>query len=85
MSHRRRLGLVPTLGIVLAALAASVYARSAPAADPKPLAIGATAPDFDLPGVHGLNHKLAEYAGSKALVVIFTRKHICTTIYTKVH
>jgi len=49
------------------------------AADPIPtLAIGAKAPDFDLPGVDGKNHTLAEYAPAKALVIIFTCNH-CPT------
>ncbi len=50
-------------------------------ADPpglKPLDIGASAPDFDLPGVDGSNHPLKEYADAKALVVVFTCNH-CPT------
>jgi peroxiredoxin len=35
------------------------------------LAIGASAPDFALPGVDGKTHKLSEYAGSKVLAVVF--------------
>ena len=48
------------------------------AEDPRPIAIGTTAPDFDLPGVDGKNHRLAEYASAKVLVVAFTCNH-CPT------
>jgi peroxiredoxin len=43
------------------------------------LAIGDTAPDFDLPGIDGKNHKLTEYTGGKALVVLFTSNHCPTS------
>src|SRR5579875_831186 len=42
------------------------------------LAIGAPAPDFSLPGVDGKTHKLADYASSKILVIVFTCNH-CPT------
>jgi peroxiredoxin len=48
------------------------------AADPKPLAIGAAAPDFDLPGVDGKNHKLADFKAARLLCVVFTCNH-CPT------
>jgi peroxiredoxin len=35
------------------------------------LAIGASAPDFALPGVDGKTHKLSDYAKSKVLAVVF--------------
>lgn len=35
------------------------------------LTIGASAPDFALPGVDGKNHKLSDYAGAKVLAVVF--------------
>jgi len=63
---------------VLAALTLSggAVAEDAPAVPT--LAIGAPAPDFDLPGVDGKNHKLAEYAKAKLLVIVFTCNH-CPT------
>jgi peroxiredoxin len=39
------------------------------------LALGALAPNFDLPGVDGKNHKLSDYASSSVLVVVFTCNH----------
>jgi len=39
------------------------------------LAIGSAAPDFDLPGIDGRNHKLSDYASSPILVVVFTCNH----------
>jgi peroxiredoxin len=50
-------------------------------ADPpglKTLEIGATAPDFHLPGVDGKTYSLADFAGAKVLVVIFNCNH-CPT------
>src|SRR5258708_28912818 len=44
----------------------------------KTLEIGASAPDFKLPGIDGLDHSLNEFAGSKILMVIFTANH-CKT------
>ena len=45
------------------------------------LALGAKAPDFDLPGVDGRNHTLAEFAGKPVLVVLFTCNHCPTAQY----
>jgi hypothetical protein len=36
---------------------------------------GSTAPDFALPGVDGRIHRLADYAASRVLVIIFTCNH----------
>jgi peroxiredoxin len=66
--------------LTIAALAVSLttgFARAeAPA--PKTLAIGATAPDFSLPGVDGKTYTLGDFAQSKILVVVFTCNH-CPT------
>ncbi len=39
------------------------------------LAIGSTAPGFELPGVDGKTHKLADYASSPILVIVFACNH----------
>jgi len=39
------------------------------------LALGSPAPDFELPGVDGAIHKLADYSSSPILVVVFTCNH----------
>src|SRR5579863_5380129 len=44
----------------------------------KTLPIGASAPDFTLPGIDGRNHSLGDYANAKILVIIFTANH-CKT------
>jgi peroxiredoxin len=45
---------------------------------PKGLEIGAAAPDFDLPGVDGKSHRLADFAGAELLLIVFTCNH-CPT------
>ncbi len=45
---------------------------------PPPLAIGAAAPEFCLPGIDGQTHCLKEYNASKVLVIAFTCNH-CPT------
>lgn len=62
----------------LALLLASWAFASANAAQPKTLAIGASAPDFSLPGVDGKNHSLADFADAKILAIVFTCNH-CPT------
>jgi peroxiredoxin len=42
------------------------------------LAIGSPAPDFELPGIDGKTHKLADYAAANVLAVVFTCNH-CPT------
>jgi peroxiredoxin len=44
----------------------------------KTLAIGASAPDFHLPGVDGKTHSLSDFAQAKVLFVVFTCNH-CPT------
>jgi peroxiredoxin len=45
---------------------------------PPTLTIGASAPDFCLPGIDGQTHCLKEYSASKVLVIAFTCNH-CPT------
>jgi peroxiredoxin len=72
---------------VPAALAALLAVALAPAADRRAeaegavvptLAIGAQAPDFDLPGVDGKRYTLASFKDAKLLVLVFTANH-CPT------
>ncbi|MGM9507698.1 redoxin family protein [Larkinella sp. GY13] len=49
-----------------------------PKADHKTLEIGASAPDFSLPGVDGKQYSLKSFAGSPALVIVFSCNH-CPT------
>ncbi len=78
MRHPYLTALVPVAGRLVFAVSVLVAAGPTHAADPKPLAIGAPAPDFRLPGVDGKTYTLADFAGSKALVVVFTCNH-CPT------
>ena len=45
---------------------------------PPTLALGSRAPDFALPGIDGKTHKLADFAGSRVLAIVFTCNH-CPT------
>lgn len=54
---------------------------TAASTQPPTLALGATAPDFSLPGVDGRNWALQDFAEAKALVVIFTCNHCPTAQY----
>jgi len=62
----------------IALLASALAAAGAVAADPKPLAIGAPAPDFRLPGVDGKTYGLKDFADAKVLAVAFTCKQSST-------
>ena len=64
--------------LLLAGLAIALVASPRAADHPAPLAIGAPAPDFTLPGVDGKTYSLASFAKSPVLVVIFTAVH-CPT------
>ena len=59
---------------LLAVLLITLGAASAEEIHPT-LALGASAPDFSLPGVDGQIHKLSDYASSPILVVVFTCNH----------
>jgi thiol-disulfide isomerase/thioredoxin len=66
---------------LLAAVLISAAAFTSPAAAQEShptLTIGASAPDFCLPGIDGQNHCLKDYASSKLLVIAFTCNH-CPT------
>jgi thiol-disulfide isomerase/thioredoxin len=63
---------------VTALLATGTSAFSAEPQTPATLEIGAAAPDFNLPGIDGRDHRLSEYSGAKVLVLVFTANH-CPT------
>jgi thiol-disulfide isomerase/thioredoxin len=72
---------MPTGRTFLFLLAAFLFVAAPSPADEHgavPLAIGAAAPDFCLPGIDGKTHCLADYASSKVLIIAFTCNH-CPT------
>ncbi len=62
--------LLRTLTALILSLAASAYAEEITT-----LEIGASAPDFTLPGTDGRDHSLAEYAHADILAILFTCNH----------
>jgi peroxiredoxin len=64
----------PTIVVLL--LACSVIVRADD--NPPTLAVGAAAPDFNLPAVDGKTYRLQDFASSKVLVLVFTCVH-CPT------
>ncbi|HYN04251.1 MAG TPA: redoxin domain-containing protein [Vicinamibacteria bacterium] len=66
-------GAFLTCALVTTAPAAAAEGPSVPT-----LAIGAKAPDFDLPGVDGKRYTLASFSPAKVLVLVFTANH-CPT------
>ncbi len=62
---------------ILRSLALTILLSPSASAQPAHpiLAIGSPAPDFDLPGIDGTNHKLSDYAASPVLVVVFNCNH----------
>jgi len=75
--RKKQWNLLPVCFGLLALFLLLALARADESA-PSPLTIGASAPDFCLPGIDGQTHCLAEYASSKVLVVVFTCNH-CPT------
>lgn len=45
------------------------------AAPPSPMPIGGLAPQFDLTGADGKNHRLSDYAGAKVLAIVMEDDH----------
>lgn len=68
----QRISAVMALALLMAGVGLAAPGR------PKMLEIGGSAPDFNLPGTDGKNHKLADYAKAKVLVIVFTCNH-CPT------
>jgi peroxiredoxin len=61
----------PARATLLVVVGAAVLAAACDGDRPR-LARGAAAPDFSLPGIDGEQHSLGDYAGSRALAVVFT-------------
>ena len=66
------------IAVLACALVTAVPAAAAEGPSVPTLAIGAKAPDFDLPGVDGKRYTLASFASAKVLVLVFTANH-CPT------
>jgi thiol-disulfide isomerase/thioredoxin len=64
--------------LLLSSIALGRPAIADDAAPAPVLAIGASAPDFDLPGVDGQRHALKDFASAKVLAIVFTCNH-CPT------
>jgi thiol-disulfide isomerase/thioredoxin len=69
---------LPRVALVTLALLGLLSELSPAAEGPETLAIGAPAPDFDLPGTDGSRYSLASFADARVLVLIFTANH-CPT------
>ena len=71
--------IILTLRRVLAITLLALASGAVHAADsPRTLEIGASAPDFKLPGVDGKDYSLKDFASSRILCIIFTCNH-CPT------
>lgn len=69
-----------TLFLVLTSIAIAFGARAAEE-NPPTLPLGATAPDFNLPGADGKTYTLKDFAQAKLLAVLFTCNHCPTAQY----
>ena len=69
---------IPRAVFLLLAFSALLAVPSSAAEGPVTLAIGAVAPDFDLPGTDGQRYSLASFEDAEVLVLIFTANH-CPT------
>ncbi len=61
--------------VVFSSLFLGLIGIASAATEVKTLEIGASAPDFQLPGVDGEDHTLAEYKDAKILAILFTCNH----------
>jgi hypothetical protein len=66
--------------LVLSALVlfSSILRAEDKSTEVRPLALGATAPDFKLRSVDSKEHELSDFAAARVLVIIFTCNH-CPT------
>lgn len=71
-------GLHRVLWLFLTSGFLALVVSSAVAKEVETLALGAAAPELDLPGVDGKTYRLSDFSGAKILVVLFTCNH-CPT------
>ncbi len=69
------------LPVLAVAFSLTLLAVSRAAEQPPTLPLGATAPDFHLPGVDGRHYALRDFADARVLVVVFTCNHCPTAQY----
>ena len=74
----RRTSFTPAVALALAAPAAALAQAGTPQAAPQPLAVGAVAPDFALPGatrygVLGKPIHLSDFTGKTVVLAFFIR------------
>jgi thiol-disulfide isomerase/thioredoxin len=69
---------LPRAVLVVLALSTVLGVHSPAAEGPVTLAIGAPAPDFDLPGIDGKRYSLDDFEAAEILVLVFTANH-CPT------
>lgn len=74
----RLLAMVAAMLVTLLVMTRASVLAGAEEEHPKTLAIGASAPDFHLPGVDGKTYSLSDFQDKNILVVIFTAVH-CPT------
>jgi peroxiredoxin/thiol-disulfide isomerase/thioredoxin len=72
------IGLVIATVIAVESFGVYITCGVVRAAQPKPLEIGQVAPGFELPGVDGKTHRLADFSAAKVLAIVFTCNH-CPT------
>src|SRR5262249_44435871 len=78
MPCRHRFEWLFALGTLLAVAWTDAAKEAAFARDVEPLAIGAEAPELNLPGVDGKKYSLEDFKEARVLVVVFTCNH-CPT------
>jgi peroxiredoxin len=68
-------GFLALSGLLIIPQRAVLASPPSAAAPSAPMPIGAAAPQFDLPGVDGKNHKLGDYANAKVLAIVMEADH----------
>ncbi|HEX3683245.1 MAG TPA: redoxin domain-containing protein [Bryobacteraceae bacterium] len=74
-SHKRAASRIKRVVLWTVCICAVIATAGAQDTQHPTLALGSHAPDFDLPGIDGKMHKLADYSSAKILVIVFTCNH----------